>query len=368
MTDRQPTERMATDRRQQQIVEAMLDLLATTPVERITTRQIARAVGLTQPALFRHFRSRDEVILAVLAQTRADIAALAHEVLTSPLPAPERIARLVQGLFAHVERHPGLPRLLFHDVAQGESARTRTPVEALVAMQRALVTELVGLGQREGAFPAGVDAEGAGHLLVALVQGVLLQSRSQGRTTALHDEAVELVAFWHAAVLAGQPRKVARQPAAQAQPSRLPVLAVLDVRPLLASGVDPLAAILEAVGRMPAAGVLKLTAPFRPAPLLAVLAGRGCHVTDTQGQPGRWDIEVRAPDAPEPLDLRDLPAPEPLERVLTLASALPPGAVLLFRVPRVPNLLLPHLAARDLLHAVHEEPDGSALLHVRRPA
>ncbi len=363
MTDRKHTERQTTDRRQQQIIAAMLDLLATTPVERITTRQIAKAVGLTQPALFRHFRSRDEVILALLARTRSDLAGLAHDVLTSPLPVPERVARLVQGLFAHVESHPGLPRLLFHDVAQGEPSTTRLQVEALVAMQRTLVAELVRIGQREGTLPAEIDAEGAGRLLVALVQGVLMQWQMLGRGEPLGEQAMALAAFWRAAVLAGQPRQVDR---AQAQLPVLAVLSALDVRPLLASGVDPFAAVLDAVGRMPAGGVLKLTAPFRPTPLLAVLAGRGLHVTDAQVTPGRWDIEVRAADAPDPMDLRDLPAPEPLECVLTLTSALAPGASLLFRVPRVPSLLLPHLASRGLEHAVHTEPDGSALLHVRK--
>ena len=44
------------------------------------------------------------------------------------------------------------------------------------------------------------------------------------------------------------------------------------------------------------------------------------------------------------------------------------GDVLIARVPRFPRLLLPHLEERGLAWEVHEEADGTALVHVRRPA
>jgi uncharacterized protein (DUF2249 family) len=67
------------------------------------------------------------------------------------------------------------------------------------------------------------------------------------------------------------------------------------------------------------------------------------------------------------LDLRDLPAPEPLERILEACAALEPGDSLRARTPRFPGPLLPLLEARGLRFEVEEEPDGSALVRVWRP-
>lgn len=55
----------------------------------------------------------------------------------------------------------------------------------------------------------------------------------------------------------------------------------LDVRPLLADGIEPFSTIMEAVAKVPPGGTLELTAPFEPVPLYAVLAGRGfTHATE----------------------------------------------------------------------------------------
>lgn len=358
MTDHQPT-----DRRQQQIIGAMLELLAQRPVEAITTRQIADAVGLTQPALFRHFRSRDEILQAVLTQTRLEIGALAEHVLSQPGGALQRLRALAQGLLLHVEQHPGLPRLLFRDVALDDGARTHRPLESLNATLRALVAELVRSAQGEGEVPSDVDAAVAAQLFVALVQGSLLQWQMLGRQPVLAAEADTVLRFWLAGLAAGEPR--AQQLTIQAEPA-LPALFVLDVRPILQGGVDPLDAILAALDRLPLDGMLKIIAPFRPAPLLVLLAGKGFRTAARLAQPSTWEVEVLAREAPPPMDLRDLEAPLPLEQVLLATAPLPAGAALLFRVPRAPNLLLPHLRERGLEHAVLEESDGTALLHVRR--
>jgi len=55
----------------------------------------------------------------------------------------------------------------------------------------------------------------------------------------------------------------------------------LDVRPLLADGIEPFSTIMEVVATVPPGGVLELTVPFEPVPLYAVLAGRGfTHTTE----------------------------------------------------------------------------------------
>ncbi|GMR15608.1 MAG: hypothetical protein BMS9Abin30_1243 [Gammaproteobacteria bacterium] len=69
---------------------------------------------------------------------------------------------------------------------------------------------------------------------------------------------------------------------------------------------------------------------------------------------------------PEIVDLRDLEAPGPMEKVLLACSQLDEGEFFLAHVPHVPVLLFPHLESRGLRWWVHEEADQSALLLVRR--
>jgi AcrR family transcriptional regulator len=361
------TRRLASSQRRHQVVEATLALLATTPIDRITTRQIARKVGMSQPALFRHFRSREAILQAVVSHARGELERLAAQALARQQAPLEALQLFARSLLGYVERNPGMPRLLFHQVAKGESAPYHRPLAHLVSMQRSLVAELVREAQRQGQVSETVDPRRAAALFVALVQGVLLQWQLSESESSLGESAAALIEFWLSGVRGGAPAKVVD---ARGQPEPPPAgpLATLDVRPLLAAGSDPLERILEALEGIGADGLLKLTAPFRPAPLLVLLKGRGFRCKVREVEPALFEVEIQPPGACEIEDLRDLPAPEPLERVLEATAQLAPGAAFLARVPRYPRLLLPRLEERGIEWAVHEEPDQSALLYVRKPA
>ena len=50
---------------------------------------------------------------------------------------------------------------------------------------------------------------------------------------------------------------------------------LIDVRPLLESGREPLPLILDAIGRLEAGGMLCVKAPFEPVPLYALMTSKG---------------------------------------------------------------------------------------------
>jgi AcrR family transcriptional regulator len=362
--------RLSREARRSQIVSCTLTLLADTPIDRITTRQVARELGISQPALFRHFRSRDEIFEAVVLHARGELEQLASQALGRCEPPLESIAALIHAIVDYVVGHPGMPRLLFYDVGSSATASYHAPLAQLVALQRSLATELVRQAQRAGTIPRDVDAARAAVILIASLQGLMLQWQLSGRTRPLAAEANALLDFWRAGLAAGRPARSGDdethdEPAACADD---PALVGLDVRPLLDAGGEPLGEILAALRRLPDDGVLKLVAPFRPAPLLSLLAAREHRAECREVEPGSWDVEVLAPGAPTPEDLRELEAPEPLERILVATADLAPGQSYAARTPRHPRMLLPRLAERGLAFEVYDELDGSALVHVRRPA
>lgn len=71
---------------------------------------------------------------------------------------------------------------------------------------------------------------------------------------------------------------------------------------------------------------------------------------------------------PDELDLRHLPAPEPMLRALAAAGELAPGASLAIVAPRLPRPLLMELAQIGF-DAEPDAPaaDGSVRVHIRRP-
>ena len=111
---------LSAEERREVTVETVIDLAAEQNPADITTGAIAKRMGVTQGALFRHFPSKDAILQAVMEWvserllTRIDKATSAA---VSPLDALEA------AFTAHIEfisEHPGVPRMLFGELQRAE--------------------------------------------------------------------------------------------------------------------------------------------------------------------------------------------------------------------------------------------------------
>ena len=355
--------RYPTEQRRAQIAEAALDLLGRTSLDAVTTREVARVVGISQPAIFRHFRSREALLVEVVEHARVMLSRQVERLLSAGPISLDVVVHVAETLLDFVEAHPGLPRLLFAE-APDASAELAAALGRLQGMPRALVAELLRDEERVGRTRRGLAEVGADSFL-GLMQGTILSWQRRGRPPGLRARARPLMNVWmHGVVAPGAqvpdtsgPAPVAPEPPEEARP----LLLELDVRPQLAQGEEPLELILDAVRGLAADGVLVLTSPFLPRPLLALLAGRGHSTHATQMSERAWSTVVRLGGG-DILDLTEREPPEPIEAILRAVAdgALPVVA----RVPRYPVLLLERLATMGQAVGAARLEDGTAVVRV----
>jgi len=177
--------RLPTEARQAEIVAAALQLARATSPPLITTADLAAAVGVSQGAVFRHFANKDAIWTAVMQWVRTQLLAAlddAAAAATQPLPALEAVFK------AHlrfVVAHPGVPRIIFHELQHPGETAVKREVRALLQAYRALLLRLLGEAARRGELAAGVDPEAAAALFVGAVQGLVMQSMAAGRPIPL---------------------------------------------------------------------------------------------------------------------------------------------------------------------------------------
>ncbi len=158
----------------------------------------------------------------------------------------------------------------------------------------------------------------------------------------------------------------------------------LDVREDIRRGHEPFAAISQAASALPEGHVLRVRAPFEPAPLYAVLGRRGLvHHAERLGEEdwrvwfvhGEGGAATAAPpsargavaveDGLVTIDVRGLEPPEPMVRTISALDSLPRGATLVQINERIPQFLLPKLQDLGFEYEAHRADDGTVRLHIR---
>ncbi|WP_245781171.1 TetR/AcrR family transcriptional regulator [Celeribacter neptunius] len=160
--------------------------------DRLSTTDVAKAVGLSQPAVFRHFPTKSALWLAVAEDTAARLRESWAAAEAQAAEPQARLKALIRAQLSAVAGTPALPSILFSRELQVENTALREVFHGLLAsFQQRLVTALrdqqaAGLLQRE------VAAEDVAILLTSLVQGVAIRWTLGARGFPLVEEGLRL--------------------------------------------------------------------------------------------------------------------------------------------------------------------------------
>jgi AcrR family transcriptional regulator len=188
--------RLPTEERQAEIVAAALRLAREVSPALITTSDIAAAVGVTQGAVFKHFPTKDAIWLAAMAWVRERLLA-ALEAAAQAEPSPlGALAAVFRAHVAFVVAHPGVPRLIFHELQRPADSPVKQEVRALLQRYRRLLLGLFDAAVQQGQAPATLDKDAAATLFVGIVQGLVMQSMLNGKPVATKAEAERVFALY----------------------------------------------------------------------------------------------------------------------------------------------------------------------------
>ena len=179
-----PRRRQPTDTRQAEIVESFIRLAAERSVSEITTNAIAKAMHLTQGALFKHFPSKEAMRLAVVDWMKET---LMQRLIAARQHAPTPLAALRDMFMAHVAfviEHPGGPRLVFGELQQPSESPVKVRVCQLMQDYRALIVEILEEAQDARLIRPDLDRQAAAALFLGAIQGLVVQAMVSGTTPA----------------------------------------------------------------------------------------------------------------------------------------------------------------------------------------
>jgi AcrR family transcriptional regulator len=158
--------------RREQVLEVAFDAFGAAGFRSATTADIATKVGLTEPGLLYHFRSKQELLLSVLEERDAEIGKRLHERTAE--------AGIFGGLLELAKRHEADPRFIrLLLVLAAESINPDHPAHEWFVARYRRAREKHGhdIAQEQGAgrLPADIDPHVAARLVLAILDGLELQ-------------------------------------------------------------------------------------------------------------------------------------------------------------------------------------------------
>jgi len=161
--------------RKQAILEALANELEQHPGDRITTAALARAVGVSEAALYRHFPSKARMFEGLIGFAEETVFARINQILEEEKNTQLRVARVVYLLLGFADRNPGITRILLGDALVGERERLHERVQQFFERIDVQLRQILREASLRQDAVLRASPEAGASLLTAFVEGRMQQ-------------------------------------------------------------------------------------------------------------------------------------------------------------------------------------------------
>ncbi len=161
--------------RKEHILQSLARMLENGPGERITTAALAKEVGVSEAALYRHFPSKAKMFEGLIVFIEETLFSRITRILEDEPSAQKRCEKILTLVLTFAEKNPGMTRLMTGDALAGETERLRVRISQLFDRLEAQVKQILREAQIRENLRCSVSPSILSNLLMANVEGRLMQ-------------------------------------------------------------------------------------------------------------------------------------------------------------------------------------------------
>jgi len=177
-----------------EIIDAALRLIDKKGIQNLTTRNLAREVGITEPGLYRHFRNKEDLLAGILDMFRNNIAKSFETIMAGGGSPLDKIASMYLDKLSRFEQNPSLAAVIFSEEIFQNNKKLSNEVFSIMEMSRTGVESLLQEGMARGEIPGGPGAVQLALIIMGSFRMLVKRWHLSGHAFGLKEEGLVL---WH---------------------------------------------------------------------------------------------------------------------------------------------------------------------------
>lgn len=152
--------------RQLEIIEAAGKILTTSGVSGLTIKNLAKEMKFSESAIYRHFTSKEEIIIALLEYLAESMDERLIIAIASEQTPEEKFTTLFQNQFSFFKKNPHFVVAVFSDGLMEESQRINETILKIMAVKMRHLRPIIAEGQQKGIFTNTITTEELIHIVM----------------------------------------------------------------------------------------------------------------------------------------------------------------------------------------------------------
>lgn len=156
--------------RQFEIIEAAGKILTHAGVGGLTIKNLAKEMGFSESAIYRHFASKEKIIITMLEYLANNMDERYTDVLAKEHSAEEKFGILFQEQFTFFRNNPHFVVAVFSDGLMEESEQINATILKIMTVKMKHLKPIIAEGQKQNVFINDISTEDLMHIVMGAIR------------------------------------------------------------------------------------------------------------------------------------------------------------------------------------------------------
>jgi AcrR family transcriptional regulator len=152
--------------RQLEIIEAAGKILTSSGVSGLTIKNLAKEMKFSESAIYRHFASKEDIIIALLQYLAVSMDERYTLVILKDQSPEEKFTSLFQNQFSFFSQNPHFVAAVFSDGLMEESQRINETISRIMGVKMKHLMPIILEGQKQNVFTNSISSDELMHIII----------------------------------------------------------------------------------------------------------------------------------------------------------------------------------------------------------
>ncbi len=177
--------------RQQQIIETAIKLIADKGIQNLTTKNLAREIGISEPALYRHFDNKSEILKGVIEYFKTKMQP-AIKKLNKSVNSLNKIEKFILEHLSIISQNPNFAKVIFSEANFQNEENLTTKMNNMMKQSHKILETVVQSGQNNYEIRTDVSSLSIVRIIIGSMRLLVTQWSMSGMIFNLETEGKQL--------------------------------------------------------------------------------------------------------------------------------------------------------------------------------
>jgi AcrR family transcriptional regulator len=179
--------------RQKQIIEKSINIISRKGIQELTMKNLSNEIGISEPAIYRHFESKQKILIAVLESFKHQNKLLNENAPKEGETAFQHISKSIEMIMNKFKKNPAISAVIFSEEIFQNKNELSEMVKNIMESTTEYFTDLLEKGQIDGSIRTDIGKKELGIIVMGAIRHIVIVWRLSGFSSDLIESGKKLV-------------------------------------------------------------------------------------------------------------------------------------------------------------------------------